>query len=334
MLHRVSNPKARPADLHRKAWLAAMRHNLPAAEYGAFGLWHPEAAPPDAWLYTLESSTLTGHLTAQSVSELCGDKVAFAEFCAKNSTHAVATTLAIYRNGRSLQPFADNAPPPNDLISKPVHTSKGQGFQSWQWRDGAFHSTHAGGNSLTPDALKQFFATLSLAHPSGVLVQPALSTHPDLAVVSGSGPPVARIITGRWLDGHVEVLDAMLQRPMPGSLMTHGGPYRLIDLDTGHLAARRTLPHIFPSATDDPSFDGLKVPDWQAGIHQLCHLHDLLKGKAPLLGWDIVYTPEGPTILEANTTLAPYFFQLATQQPAANGKWISLLAGYLSRHSN
>lgn len=331
MLHRVSNPKACPANLRRKAWLAAMRYNLPAAEYGAFGLWHPDSAPPDAWLYTLESATLTGTLTDQAVSDLCGDKVAFARFCTANSTHAVAPTLAIYRDGAPLQCFEDDTPPRTDLISKPVRTSKGHGFEIWKWQDDAFHSTHANRKPLPPAAQQQLFETQSLEHPSGLLIQPALGTHPDLANLAASGPPVARIITGRWPDGRVEVLDAMLQKPMTGRLTTHGGPYRLIDLDTGQLVARRTQPHIFPSATDDPSFDGLQMPGWQTSIAQLIHLHSLLDGQAPLLGWDVVYTPDGPTILEANTTLAPYFFQLATQQPAANGKWMSLLAEYLRR---
>lgn len=333
MLQRASNPNVRPANLRRKAWMAAMRHNLPAAEYGAFGLWHPESAPPDTWLYTLEASTLTAHLMAPAVSELCGDKVAFADFCSANSTHAVAPTLATYRNGKAVQPFGGDTPPGIDLISKPVRTSKGQGFKSWKWQGGAFHSANAKGGPLSPAALAQFLETQSLKHARGLLVQPSLHTHPDLAHLSETGPPVARIITARWPDGSVEILDAMLQRPMTGSLTTHGGPYRLIDLDTGDLIARRTQPHIFPSATDDPSFDGLRVPGWNAGITQLLHLHSLLEGQAPLLGWDVVYTPDGPTILEANTTLAPYFFQLATQQPAANGKWMALLAGYLPRYS-
>lgn len=334
MLQRVSNPKACPANLRHKAWLAALRHNLPPAEYGAFGLWHPDSAPPDEWLYLLEASALTAHLTDRTVSDLCGDKVAFAEFCCANSTHAVAPTLAVYRDGKPVQPFDGNTPPRIDLISKPVRISKGQGFDSWTWQSDAFHSARNKDQRLTPDELAQLFETQSLKHPLGMLIQPALHTHPDLASLSVSGPPVARIITARWPDGHMEVLDAMLQRPTTGKLTTHGGPYRLIDLATGNLMARRTQPHIFPSATDDPSFDGLQVPGWQTGISELTHLHSLLEGQAPLLGWDVIYTPDGPYILEANTTLAPYFFQLATQEPAAGGKWVSLLAGYLPRDPN
>ena len=330
LLGRHSNPDASPSGLVWKAWRGALRHNVPAAEYGAFGLWNAGASAPDSWLYTRESALLTAHLMDDRVSDLVGHKVKFAEFCEQNTSHAVTETLAVFQEGVAIQDFTGGGPPEVPLVSKPVRTSMGRGFERWEVQDRAFTSSINPKQAPVPlNRLSQALAALSLRHPSGILVQRALSAHPALAHLSEKGPPVSRIVTGRWQDGRIEVLNAMLQKPNENTALTHGGPFRLIDIDTGETVARSQNPHLFPSATNNEAFDGLCLPDWYACTSALIQLHAAIEGQAPLLGWDVVFTPEGPTILEANTTLAPYFFQLASQAPAGNGKWVSLLAEYL-----
>lgn len=326
----ASNREALPPNARHKAWFGAVRHNLPAAEYAAFGLWHPQNTRADECLGTLEASSVTAHLTARSVADLCGDKIAFAAFCAANSPLPVVPTLARYRDGTHLPTERPAVLPQQDLISKPVRASQGRAVEAWHWTGAGFrrHNTPSA-KALSPEQLHATLAAQSRAHSLGLLLQPALDTHPDLPGLGGTGVPVARIITARWPDGRVELLNAMLQKPQTGHLTTHGGPYRSIDLDSGALAQRPPPPHIFPSATDDPAFDGLALPDWSNCCKHLLHLHGIVPDQAPLLGWDVIFTPDGPTILEANTTLAPYFFQLAEQHPAAGGKWVSLLASYL-----
>lgn len=330
MLREFGNPDVFAQKHRPKAWCAALRHNVPASEYFGFGLWRAEAAPVDNWLYTRESSLLTAHLTDSDVSDLVGDKVRFAEFCTQNGSLNVVKTLAVFQDGAAVVDFENERVPLCSLISKPVRTSMGRGFEYWSFTDGVFTaSMHAEHSRISPDQLPHKLAKASLKRPSGLVVQPALLAHDNIADLSRHGPSVARIITGRWHDGQVEVLDAMLQKPLNKSYRTHGGSYCLLDPETGNAIARLPSPHLIPAATDDPAFDDVCLPDWESCTSGLIQLHSVIQGQSPLLGWDIVFTPDGPTILEANTTLAPYFFQLASQQPAGDGKWISLLAGYL-----
>jgi hypothetical protein len=330
LLRRFGNPDAMPPDITQRAWRAALRHNLPAAEFGAFGMWQDTAAPPDCWLYTRESALLTAHLTNADVADLVGDKVKFAEFCSRHGSMKVATTLAVFRDGQVAMGFDKDLPPETSLVSKPVRTSMGRGFQLWSFQDEGYTTSESPHDrSVSASALTEALCQLSRRHPSGLMVQATLDAHPALSALSNTGPAVARIVTGRWRNGNVEVLDAMLQRPTAGAYKTHGGPFRLIDTASGQMVPRQPPPHVFPTATDDAAFDHIALPDWNDCTSELNRLHAAIDGQAPLLGWDVVFTSKGPTILEANTTLAPYFFQLGGQRPAANGKWTSLLAGYL-----
>ena len=125
------------------------------------------------------------------------------------------------------------------------------------------------------------------------------------------------------------MLDAILQKPPAGEYLMTGGSMRLIDVDTGRLRDIHRGAHLFPDSTADPAFDGLSLPGWDACCNGLIRLHGAIHGQAPLLGWDVVFTGMGPTILEANTTLSAYAFQVAGQEPVARGRWLKLLAEYL-----
>lgn len=326
----MSDKQARPDNFRRGAVLAGLRYNVSPSEYGSYGLWRDGAAPPDSWVYNAESMIVTADLTDRSVRDLTGDKVAFAEFCQDHGELPVAETLAVYRDGRCIQAFNDDMPPGIELVSKPVRAAHATGFQVWYPENGSLRCvSDPSGPVVAQVAFGSFLAELTRQHVHGVLVQPFLHAHPDLAHLGMPGPPVARIITGRWKDGSIEVLDAILQKPPSGAYLMTGGSMRLIDIETGKSRSIHRRAHLFPDSTADPAFDGLMLPDWDICCVGLNRLHAAIPEQAPLLGWDVIFTEQGPTILEANTTLSAYALQVAGQEPVAKGRWLKLLAEYL-----
>ncbi|MEM7213338.1 MAG: sugar-transfer associated ATP-grasp domain-containing protein, partial [Pseudomonadota bacterium] len=196
VLCRASSAHAIPARLHQRAWRAALTSNVPPAEYGSYGLWRDGAAPADSWLYTTESSLLTAHLTDRSVIDLAGDKVAFAEFCAQQGTLPVATTLAVFKGGREVTGLHDIVPPDQDLVTKPVRSAHAKGFDVWETRGDRFIcATDPDAEEVTRAELFDHLAARGRRHPSGLLLQPRLTAHPDLTALEEKGPPVARVIT-------------------------------------------------------------------------------------------------------------------------------------------
>ncbi|MEM7685891.1 MAG: sugar-transfer associated ATP-grasp domain-containing protein [Pseudomonadota bacterium] len=325
----ASNAEALPINPFWRLWYVALRHNAAPAECAAFGVQRMSISGFDQWLYTREASLVSAHLSSRSVSDLCGDKVRLAEFCLENERMLVVSPLAVFSSGTTLKPFDAGMPPPSDLVAKPIRASQGRGCVLWRHTDGGY----ATADMQTAICSKQLPETLRVRSESDqrtLIIQKMIPTHTALSRLVENGPPVARIVTGRWPDGTVEVIEAMLQKPRAGQWMTHSGPFCLIDPDTGCLVPRKPGPHIFPDLTDEPVFDDLAIPDWQACHGGLISLHRQIPDQAPLIGWDIVFSPEGPVILEANTTLAPYFFQLARQAPAGDGRWCALLSSYLA----
>lgn len=326
----MSDTRACPEGLRRRAVLAGLRNNVSPGEFASYGMWREGSAPADSWVFNAESTAATASLTDRSVRDLTGDKVAFAEFCRENGDLAVAETLAVFREGRCVRSFPADRPPAIDLVTKPVRAAHATGFRVWRPEKGAFRCTSEPSGPAIPVAeFSDHLAEMSNQYARGLLVQPFLSAHPSVEHLSGAGPAVARIITGRWKDGRVDVLDTILQKPPRDAYLLTGGSMRLIDAATGMARPIHPGAHLFPANTADPAFDGLQLPDWERCCKTLVTLHAAIRGQAPLLGWDIVFATGGPTILEANTTLSAYTFQTAGQEPAANGKWTALLAEYL-----
>ncbi|KPQ20053.1 MAG: hypothetical protein HLUCCO06_08380 [Halomonas sp. HL-93] len=60
-----------------------------------------------------------------------------------------------------------------------------------------------------------------------------------------------------------------------------------------------------------------------------CAAHAALPGRMIAVGWDVLFSADGPIILEGNHTIGLYKLQRATQWPAADGPLGELLEAWL-----
>ena len=187
----MSDSQACPGDFSRRAVLAGLRYNVSPSEYGSYGLWRDDSAPPDSWVFNTESMIVTAALTDRSVRDLTGDKAGFSDFCRDHGDLPVAETLAIYRDGRCIQPFANDVPPRIELVSKPVRAAHATGVRVWHPENGSLRCVSDPSGPVVPlPDFSGYLADLSRQHAHGVLVQPFLHVHPDLALLSMPDRPL------------------------------------------------------------------------------------------------------------------------------------------------
>ncbi|MHA1528091.1 MAG: sugar-transfer associated ATP-grasp domain-containing protein, partial [Alphaproteobacteria bacterium] len=217
------------------AWGCALRRNVLPLEYFAFRMFERRGHSVDAWTLGDEGTRVFASLIAQEANALADDKHAFAAFCARVGVPAVPS-LALYAKGRPVEPFATGQPPERDLVIKPRKGARTEGIEPWFFHGGAYHGMPEGyspsGPALDSAQFERHLAEVSKAYRQ-VLVQPALRPHPELRALAGTGVPTARVVTGAWPDGRVEIVDAMVQRPADGEFVSQGYRYALVDPETG-----------------------------------------------------------------------------------------------------
>jgi hypothetical protein len=150
------------------------------------------------------------------------------------------------------------------------------------------------------------------------LVQPVIVQHPDIARLYPGSVNTLRIETHRAADGSIRTSCAGLRIGSSGRVVdniSRGGLAVPVDIGTGRLGRyARRMPlygmrfHENHPDTDVP-FAATIVPGWKdmlALVERAARLFQPLGA----IGWDLVATPDGPVILEANANWGEDLFQL------------------------
>lgn len=307
------------------AWMQALAASVPPVEAFAFRLFDPGAAHRDAWLYTPEMLALLRRLNDDSAVALSADKEAFARWCSTRQLRCIPTLAAV--NGADGEHRIAGGLPLRDLLVKPRKGAQGEGIEAWRWRDGHFQQNQ---RQLTPADLAATIVQRAAGTPGGLLVQPLLAPHPALQQIAGDGMPAVRVITGRYPDGRVVFGPATLQAPQPGAVISQSGPFRPVDVDSGQVladAARLSAPVFdMPTAGD---FAGITLPDWDRARASLLQAHAAFPGRAPLIGWDLLFDAQGVILCEANLGLSFYSFQLGMPDPLGRSQIGRVLEAWL-----
>jgi hypothetical protein len=315
------------------AWGCALRRNVLPIEYLAFRMFERRGHSVDSWSLGDEGTRVFASLIAPEARALADDKHAFAAFCARAGVPAVPS-LAVYAEGRPVEPFAGGQPPARDLVIKPRKGARTEGIEPWFWHGGAYHEAPEGyapaGPALDPAGFERRLVAASKAYRQ-VLVQPVLRPHPALRALAGTGVATARVVSGAWPDGRVEIVDAMVQRPADGEFVSQGYRYALVDPETGRIRAEAEGQKnpVFASARLDPALAGLTLPDWAGCRSLVLRAHAAFPGPAPLLGWDVALSDAGPVVIETNAGLSFFQFQMASLRPALKGPLGPLIEAWL-----
>ncbi|MEM7238097.1 MAG: hypothetical protein AAF501_09785 [Pseudomonadota bacterium] len=281
-----------PADrLWLKVWFAALTEHIPPAEFVSYQL-HRSARRSPEWRYEWETVALLSEVTDPAAARLLSDKRASARWLAEQGIPAVPV-LAHATGG--------------EIISKPRYGARGAGVRQWRLTGSCYCPVDSpSGRPLGAEELDSY------AEEHGLLLQPMIKAHPSVG-----HPCVARLVTYRPVEHAAHLAMALVQSVPKGTVLSHMGPLRLVETETGHVlppGPGQTL-----AGGRNPiscPVEGKILPGWGEIARQVVRAHSLLEGCVPLVGWDVIFGPQGPMVLEGNTAISLRAFQSVGLAPA------------------
>ncbi|MGF2949661.1 sugar-transfer associated ATP-grasp domain-containing protein [Microbacterium alcoholitolerans] len=206
---------------------------------------------------------------------------------------------------------ADTVPTLQDVGSmflKPLAAGKGKGVRRLDAADGEFWIDRV------PSSKEQVLQLLQ--REDGWFLSGAVEQHPDLAAIYEHTTNTIRLITMRMSDGTAKIFFAVLRMgtaaTVPVDNGSRGGLVSRIDLDTGTLSEARTLwSHgVFTAHPDsNATIQGARVPLWDEVKESVLRAVDAVP-YLQFIAWDILVTPDGPCVIEANTSSGVNIIQI------------------------
>jgi hypothetical protein len=203
----------------------------------------------------------------------------------------------------------------------------GDGTERFRWQGMAFESNR--GSCLRRQDLANYLEARARSEKRTLLVQPALSNHPQLGVDSKGALATARLVTGISLDGNVVPLFAFIYFGRPDQIVAHGR-VAVIDIASGRLmSAPQDFPAEKASNIDIGSGRARTLPGWEALLRHARAAH-LACSNFVFIGWDAAFTDCGPMLLEANANWCADVYQSLQGEPLGHTKFANILAERLA----
>jgi hypothetical protein len=302
---------------------AAIRHNILPSEYFAYGLWQPDRRMNvDNYLYTNECTRVFKVLNRPAQPNPIDDKLAFHEMC---KAHAIPTpaVLAVFAPAATLVAFEAGRSPKHDVFVKA--STGGSRAERFQWRGIDFESNR--GLRLKREDLGGYLAKRARTENLTLLVQPVLSNHPDLRVQSNDALAAVRLVTGRSKDGEVAAIFSIIYFGQANEITSHSNCVALIDSANGRLmpAPPQNWPGVSMYRYHQFDCNDACMPDWDAALKYVSIAHQACPNFI-FVGWDVAFTPQGPTILEGNANWDAATYQTLRGKPLGYTKFADILA--------
>ena len=258
------------------AYAAALYGNIPPWDYFIYQLWeHPEDVR--RFLLRHERAGLMHFLNAPAYEKNANpidNKLALVDFCKR---FQIPHPELIWHSGKASYPALEHQP----MWIKPIVGSNGVGNKGIsKWNEIAQSQT-------------------------SILVQKRLTNHPDLEDFSNQGLVICRILSGKSKTNNVEIIASTLHIPYGNSHLSHDGLIGKLDPQSGKIQTVRRAALTYQPVDNHPdtqkSFKTLILPDWNQAIEIIKKAHGQLAGYV-FIGWDLAFTPEGPVLIEGNSS--------------------------------
>jgi len=312
-------------------WLAN-RQNIAPSSFYKLALFRPERRR-DALKFVQHHEitrllvTLIRHVDRTRVD----DKCKFYRFC---RSVGIATPEVYACFEAEQERWGTNELPPRDLVLKPTQGFGGRGVERWRHRaDRPNRSTWEHDHErLDEPGLRA--RALSLARPSGVILQEAIEVAPDLRMLSAVGISTLRVVSCHFPSQAPQILVRVFRMPTGDSFTDNfatGGIAAGVASD-GRLgsACRKYPSQVTLSQHPDTGaqIEGFELPPQllSEAEHICLRAHEALRD-FPFIGWDVVLGDRGAMIIEGNLIPCADLSQAPSGVPLGDS---SFAACYLS----
>jgi hypothetical protein len=244
--------------------------------------------------------------------------------------HAIPTPeiLAVFTPVDKLLEFPSGLPPKRHLFVKPRNGVASDGTEHFRWQGAVFDSDRT--SRLSPENLSDYLAARARNEKRTLLVQPALSNHPELGLGANPNLATARLVTGLTINGDViPIFSHIYFFHFAGINQISLTPrVALIDVSSGRLASTPRELYRSKLGNDklDESFkDGIVLPDWDNALRHAAVAHQACSNFV-FVGWDVAFTDHGPMLLEGNAHWNATAYQRLRGEPLGCTKFADILA--------
>lgn len=247
------------------------------------------------------------------------DKRLFESFCRSNSLPAIEVLASVECDTTRNDFMEYYSSLRRELFAKPVNGLQAMGAMKFSW-DGKRHIDIAG-KSYDSNALFSWCNGAVAEHGPYVL-QPIIHNHESLEDLSGGSLVCIRVLTYA-ADGPPQVAVAMMSMPAERSHVSNfshddalGAP---VDRSTGILGgatlkSRSASPAVDYHPSSGGQIAGRQLPLWGEVVELVCRAHSTF-GRAPMIGWDVAITPDGPLLIEGNLDMGVESLQVVHGTP-------------------
>jgi hypothetical protein len=319
--------RQRPVPIRRVpgAFWAALRHNIVPGEYFAYGLWQSDRKVNiDSYLYGNEGPRLFKLLNRPLLADPIGDKLEFYQMCRAQALPSPEILAAFTSTGVLLQ-FESGLPPKRDLFVKLRIGLGSEGIERFRWHHGVFESHR--GYHLSAEDLGRYLAARAATEKRTLLVQPALSNHPELPVDANANLATARLVTGISTEGDVIPIFGFFIYTVRTDRLVR---VALLDVVSGRLLAPAPRTTRVSHQLDIGSDHACTLPNWNSVLKFTKAAHRTCCNFA-FIGWDAAFTEQGAMLLEGNANWGASEYQRLQGEPLGYTKFAEILAARLHK---
>lgn len=269
-------------------WRLGWSQGISPEEYYRLSLFHKERrVQADSYLLQWETE-LFRHLSRPPRPDPVTDKLEFERRCRENQIPCVPAI-----------PCASPLPPVG-LAAKPTRGSQGQGLLLWDPVESSTWRDPQGRLWMERDILSYL---RYLGAGKSYLLQRQLRPAPEVEELSNGRVPTVRVVSGRFPDGRVVLLAAVVKMPRGRQIQSSYGLCATVELDQGRLG--RGFPYLpaHPGYERHPDgggpIQGRHLPYWPEVKRLVLEAHRHFP-EWPALGWDVALSRQGPLLLETN----------------------------------
>lgn len=291
--------------------------------------------------FTYENYRVQMRLVDSSFPEerdLLNDKLLFFNFCLENGIET-PPVLAAFEDGNAV-PLRNKrfTPPPEDVFVKPASGKHGDGAERYVFQEGCY--ARRGSAPVGPDEFLELMKEKSRG--GGVLlVQRVAQNHRSWQPYTSGALATCRILTVRLPDDDATAPIAATFRMPTGSNETDntacGGIASPIELQSGRLGrAIRKTPYKGKFEFDVHPDTGRRIlgsvlPGWKELLEFTAGVH--AKFNSIFVGWDIVLTTSGFSVLEGNIGWSARVIESPQMHPLVETKFPALYDAWAQRFS-